>query len=308
MKLVTFTADGRTRLGAWRDGRCYDLNAAAALAGRPTIAPDLRGFLALGEEGLDGAQAVLDAVAAEGDVALAGIVFERGQVTLEPPVTDPSKIIAIGLNYRDHCLECNLPVPDVMTVFGKFPSALTGDRQPIVLPPREVTEQVDFEAELAVVIGRQGVDIPESRAYDYIAGYLCLNDVSARDVQFGDGGKQWLHGKSFDTFAPTGPWLVTRDEVPDPHTLDITCEVNGQRYQASNTRHLIFSVPYLVSELSKSITLFPGDIISTGTPGGVGVFRDPPVFLAPGDEVVVTVAGVGRLTNPVVSGPPTRPA
>ena len=287
MKLVTFTAAGRTRLGVWRDDRCWDIHAAA-----PNLPTDMRSLLAAGDDAL---QAVADAVES------ADVSYTADEITFEPPVTDPSKIIAIGLNYRDHCLECDIPVPEVMTVFGKFPSALTGHRQPIVLPPTETCSQGDYEAELAVVIGREGVDIPADEAYDYIAGYTCLHDVSGRDVQFGDGGKQWLHGKSFNTFCPMGPWLVTRDEIPDPHTLDISCEINGERYQDSNTKNLIFTVPYLVSELSKSITLLPGDVISTGTPGGVGVFRDPPILLKPGDECVVTVEGIGSLINPVVA-------
>lgn len=302
MKLITFAADGAVRLGAYHEGSCYDLNAAAKLAadGPQTVAAGMRALLEAGEAGLERARAALRLALSSEPVGLAGVAFERQAVTLLPPVPDPTKIIAIGQNYRDHCAEQSIPVPEVITVFAKFPSALIGDGQPIRLPPPSVSQQVDFEAELAVVIGRSGVDIPEAGAYDYIAGYTICHDVSARDVQFGDGGKQWLHGKSFDTFAPLGPWLVTRDEIPDPHTLDISLEVNGRRYQESNTRHLVFTVPYLVAELSKSLTLHAGDIISTGTPGGVGVFRNPPIFLQPGDECCLTVQGIGRLINPVV--------
>lgn len=301
MKLVTFTADDKQRLGAYVDGQCYDLNAAAKLSadGPQQVACCLRSLLNAGDEGLAKAKAALDLALKADAVSLAGVAWDRDAVVLSAPVTNPSKIIAIGLNYRDHCLECDIPVPEVMTVFGKFPSALTGDRQPILLPPEDVSNQVDYEAELAVVIGKQGKNIPVEEAYDYIVGYTCCHDVSGRDVQFGDGGKQWLHGKSFDTFAPMGPWLVTKDEIPDPHVLDVWCELNGERLQDSNTKHLIFDVPCLLSELSKSLTLNPGDVISTGTPGGVGVFRDPPILLKDGDTVVVHVDGIGELTNPV---------
>lgn len=157
---------------------------------------------------------------------------------------------------------------------------------------------MDYEAEFAVVIGKRGKQIPEEKAYDYVAGYMILHDVSARDLQFSDG--QWFRGKSCDTFAPTGPWIVTRDEIKDPHNLRISLTLNGETMQDSNTSNLIFKVPYLISYLSQSITWEVGDLISTGTPPGVGVFRKPPVFLAPGDTVSVTVEGLGTLTNPVV--------
>ncbi len=302
MKLLTFTADGRTRLGAWADGRIVDLNAAAKLSadGPQEVAADMQSLIRAGADGLQRAAAALALAPAADPVAAAGVIFERPAVQLEAPVTDPQKIIAIGLNYRDHCVEQNIPVPEAMTVFAKFPSALIGDGQPIRLPPSAVSRQVDFEAELAVVIGRGGSNIPESEAYQHVFGYTICHDVSARDVQFGDGGKQWIHGKSFDTFAPLGPWIVTADEIADPHRLDISMDVNGVRLQDSNTQHLIFTVPYLIAELSKSLTLLPGDIISTGTPGGVGVFREPPIFLKDGDVCTITVAGIGQLTNPVV--------
>ncbi len=302
MKLVTFETNGRRRVGAWHDGRVYDLNAAAKLAatGPQHVADSVKELLAAGLDGLATARAALQLAFDADAPALAGVAFDRAAVTLLAPVPDPSKVIAIGLNYRDHCTEQNIPVPEVMTVFAKFPSAVIGDGQPIRLPSRELTQQVDYEAELAVVIGRQGVDIPREQAYDYVAGYTICHDVSARDVQFGDGGKQWIHGKSFDTFCPLGPWLVTRDEIPDPHTLAISFDLNGQRVQESSTRHLVFDVPYLISELSRSITLHPGDVISTGTPGGVGVFRTPPLFLKDGDVCRVTIERIGTLTNPVV--------
>jgi 2-keto-4-pentenoate hydratase/2-oxohepta-3-ene-1,7-dioic acid hydratase in catechol pathway len=211
-------------------------------------------------------------------------------------VANPSKIVCVGLNYHDHCLEQGLDVPERPVLFAKFPSAIIGHEDEITWPEGS-SDKVDYEAELAVVIGRRGRHIPVDDAYDYIAGYACLNDVSARDVQFADG--QWIRGKSFDTFCPMGPYLVTKDEFPDPHDLRIRCWVNGELRQDSNTRELVFNVPQLVAYISRTATLMPGDIISTGTPGGVGVFLDPPVFLKPGDVVEVEIEKLGRLRNRV---------
>ncbi|MCC7491324.1 MAG: fumarylacetoacetate hydrolase family protein [Fimbriimonadaceae bacterium] len=304
MKLATFSAAGRTRLGALRGDRWIDLNAAAQLAADApqTVADSLRELLAGGEPALARAAAALAAVDAADPPALAGVAFRRDEITLLPPIPDPSKILAIGQNYRDPCAEQNVPVPEALALFAKYPSALVGDGQPIRLPPVALTQQVDYEAELAFVIGRGGCNIPLDEAYEHVAGYTICHDVSARDVQFGDGGKQWVHGKSFDTFCPLGPVLVTRDELPDPHTLDISLEINGECLQRSNTHNLVFTVPFLVSELSRSLTLCPGDIVTTGTPGGVGFFRQPQRFLRPGDEVIVRIAGIGELRNPVIAG------
>jgi acylpyruvate hydrolase len=301
MKLLTFERDGLRRLGAFQDGAVIDLNAASALAADspPAAFGSLKALLAAGPEGLAWARAALAAAAGLAPAGRAGVVFAPEAVTWLAPVPDPQKIIAIGLNYKDHCVEQNLPEPTVMTVFCKFPSALIGPGAAILLPPPATCRQVDYEAELAVVIGCGGRDIPADQALAAVGGYTCCNDVSGRDVQYGDGGRQWVHGKSFDTFCPLGPWLVTADEIADPHTLDIALEVNGERLQASNTANLVFRVPYLIAELSKSLTLLPGDVITTGTPGGVGVFRQPQRFLAAGDEVVVRIAGIGELHNPV---------
>lgn len=303
MKLASFFVDDRTRVGAWHEGRLIDLNAAAALLpdGLGVLAPSMKALLAMGDPGLAQARHILAAVDREDAVGLAGVAFGLSEVTLLPPVPDPQKILAIGLNYRDHCEEQGLPEPQVITLFCKFPSAVAGCGQPIVLPLPTVTEKVDYEAELAVVIGREACDVLEENAYDYVAGYTCCNDVSARDVQVGDGGRQWVHAKSFNTFAPLGPWLVTRDEIADPHELGIQSLLNGQVMQDSNTKNLVFRVPYLVAELSKSLTLLPGDIITTGTPGGVGLHRDPPVFLRCGDSISVSIERIGTLTNPVVA-------
>ena len=225
------------------------------------------------------------------------IAHPLASTPLLAPVGDPQKIVCIGQNYRDHCEEQNQPLPERAIIFAKFPTALAGPGQPIRLP--KISEQVDYEAELAFVIGKRGRNIPESQAKEYVAGYMCLNDVSARDIQFSD--KQWVRGKTFDTFAPTGPALVTADEIADPHDLDISLTLNGTVMQSSNTSNLIFGVYYLVSYLSQVFTLEPGDIVTTGTPGGVGVFRKPPVFLKPGDEVSITIEGLGTLTNPVMA-------
>ena len=186
--------------------------------------------------------------------------------------------------------------PDRPILFAKFPSSIIGPGDEITWPP-EASRKVDHEAELAVIIGREGRHIPIDQAYDYVAGYTIVNDVSARDVQFSDG--QWVRGKSFDTFCPMGPYLLTADEVPDPHTLRIRCWVNGELRQDSNTRELIFKVPDLLAYISKTCTLMPGDILSTGTPGGVGVFRDPQVFLKTGDLVEIEIDKLGRLRNRV---------
>lgn len=299
MKLATFLAAGRTRLGALHGEWLVDLNAAAALApdGPAEVAPSLKALLALGEDGLAAAQRALDAAAEADPVALAGVAFDPAAVTFLAPVPDPQKILCIGQNYRDHCEEQGKPVPERMAVFGKWPTTVIGAGAIIRLP--EVAQAVDYEAELAVVIGRAGGNIPLERAYEHVAGYTCLNDVSARDIQYADGGGQWLRGKSFDTFCPMGPYLVTRDELPDPHTLPIGCTLNGQVMQRSNTSNLVFRVDYLVAELSRGVTLLPGDVITTGTPGGVGWFREPRVLLRHGDEVVVTIEGVGSLRNTV---------
>ena len=225
-----------------------------------------------------------------------GLLTPLEKVRLRAPIGRPGKITCVGLNYADHAREQGIEPPKQPIFFLKSINTLCGPGDPILLPPNST--QVDYEAEFAVVIGKAGRRIPEEKAYQYVAGYTILNDVSARDMQFGD--KQWYRGKSCDTFAPTGPWIVTADEVPDPHNLGISLTLNGQTMQDSNTSNLIFKVPYLISYLSQSMTWEVGDLISTGTPPGVGVFRKPPVFLKPGDSVSVTVEQLGTLTNPVV--------
>jgi len=214
------------------------------------------------------------------------------------PLFRPRNVLCIGLNYKDHAAESGLPLPEKPVVFAKFTGCITGPNEPIVLPPD--TTEVDYEAELAAVIGRRCRGASASEALDYVAGYTCLNDVSARDFQRGDG--QWVRAKSQDSFGPMGPYLVTPDEISGPQSLPIRCRVNGELLQNSNTDKMIFSVSELIAFISRGITLEPGDVISTGTPHGIGAVRKPPIFLKPGDEVVVEIEGLGRLSNPVKAG------
>lgn len=213
------------------------------------------------------------------------------------PVPRPGKILCIGLNYRDHAAESNMPIPEKPVVFSKFSTAVIAPGEPVVLP--STSKQVDYEAELAVVIGRRAKHVAAERAYDYVLGYTAFNDVTARDFQFADG--QWQRGKSCDTFAPMGQTIVTTDAVPDPHKLSIRLTLNGKTMQESNTDQLIFGVPALIEFLSQTITLEPGDVIATGTPSGVGFARKPPVFLKPGDDMEVIIEGVSGIGTPVIS-------
>jgi acylpyruvate hydrolase len=218
------------------------------------------------------------------------------EVRLRAPLRRPGKIVCVGLNYESHRAEQGLKTPARPVLFLKSDNTICGPGDPIVLPPNST--EVDYEAEFAVVIGKRGKGIPEEKVFEHIAGYTILNDVSARDMQYGD--RQWFRGKSCDTFAPTGPCIVTADEIPDPHSLRISLTLNGRTMQDSNTHDLIFKIPFLVSYLSQSLTWEAGDLLSTGTPGGVGHYRKPPVYLKPGDTVSVTVEGIGTLTNPVL--------
>jgi len=211
------------------------------------------------------------------------------------PIDRPEKIVCVGLNYRDHAEEQGTELPGAPLLFAKWPNALIGPGDPIVIP--RASEKVDYEAELGVVIGSRVRGISEENALEAVRGYLCLNDVSARDLQFSDG--QWTRGKSPDTFCPVGPRLVPRDEVPDPQALGIRCRLNGELMQDSTTANMIFGVAAIVAYASATMTLEPGDLIATGTPAGVGVFRDPQVLLKDGDEVTVEIDGLGALTNPV---------
>jgi 2-keto-4-pentenoate hydratase/2-oxohepta-3-ene-1,7-dioic acid hydratase in catechol pathway len=212
------------------------------------------------------------------------------------PAVFPSKILAIGRNYADHAIEGGTAPPAAPLLFNKLPNSLSAHNAPIVLP--QISQKVDYEAELAVVIGRKAKRVSEGQALDHVFGFSLINDVSARDLQFGDG--QWTRGKGLDTFAPLGPFITTRDEIRDVQALKIEGRLNGEVMQSSNTGKMIFKVAYLVSYLSQGLTLEPGDVIATGTPEGVGFFRDPPVLLKAGDVFEVEIEGLGTLRNPVV--------
>ena len=222
-----------------------------------------------------------------------------GNAKFAPPIFSPPKILCIGLNYRDHAIEGGKAIPAEPVLFGKFPNTLCAHGDPIRLP--RVSKKVDYEAELVVVIGRTGRDISEADAMKYVGGYTIGHDVSARDWQMRGEAKQWIIGKTFDTFAPVGPELVTADELPDPHDLRIQTRLNGRTMQDSNTREFIFTVPQLIAYLSQVMTLEPGDLIFTGTPPGVGFARKPPVWLQPGDVIEIEIDRIGVLRNPVVS-------
>ena len=276
MRLVTFdTPTLASRAGLLTGDRVIDLQA-VGLPGnmREILAGDLERVASLSAE-------------------RAAVSHPLSAVHLGPPIPDPQKIVCVGQNYRDHCHEQHVQIPGQPIVFAKFATCLAGPRDNILLP--KISQQIDFEIELAFVIGRGGKHIPEERALDHVAGYMVFNDVTARDVQFAD--KQWVRGKSFDTFAPCGPALVTRDEIPDPQNLKLELAVNGAVMQSSNTNQMIFGVAHLISFLSRSLTWTPGDIVATGTPPGVGVFRKPPVFLKAGDRVTATVEKLGSLEN-----------
>lgn len=281
MKFITFAVGDDTHLGLVRGDQVIDL----ADASRGRLPTDMLAFLRQGEPALQLAREFEQH-------ATASLVLS--EVTLLAPVPNPPKVVAIGLNYMDHCRETNSEPPRVPVIFAKFSSSVVGPGAAIRWDPA-LTRQVDYEAELAVVIGRTARCVSAADTLDYVAGYTICNDVSARDLQFGD--RQWVRSKSLDTFCPLGPWLVTRDEIPDPHHLSIRCVVNGQALQDSTTDEMVFRVPQLIEFISRAFTLLPGDVIATGTPGGVGVFRSPQVFLKDGDVVTVEIEALGQLTN-----------
>lgn len=283
MRLATYRTRNGWRAGVALEGRLVDLRDALGASAPPTVREAI-------EESLDTADVLARCrhVLAEAPPLSA--------VTLGPPVPNPSKILCIGLNYRSHADEADIVVPDVPTVFAKFPNALIGHDAPITELP--LSQQLDFEGELAVVIGRRGRDIAEHEALAHVAGCTALNDVSARDLQFQTS--QWTIGKISDGFAPCGPWLVTLDELRDVQSLQLQTRVNGEVMQSASTSEMVFGVAKLISFLSSVVTLEPGDLIATGTPAGVGAARTPPVFLAPGDRVEIEIEGIGTLGNTVV--------
>ncbi|MBV9303313.1 MAG: fumarylacetoacetate hydrolase family protein [Acidobacteriaceae bacterium] len=224
-------------------------------------------------------------------------MYPLQQVRLLAPIPKPRKLICVGLNYRDHAAETGAQIPKVPTIFNKFATSVIGPEANIVLP--KVSHLIDYEAEFAFVIAPGGRNVPADNWREHVFGYTLVNDVTARDYQ--RATSQWLMGKTFDTFAPMGPWIVTADEISDPHELDIQLQVNGELLQDSNTRELIFKIPDLIAFLSSVFTLEPGDIVSTGTPAGVGFVRKPPRFLHPEDEVAVKIPAIGELRNRVVA-------
>jgi 2-keto-4-pentenoate hydratase/2-oxohepta-3-ene-1,7-dioic acid hydratase in catechol pathway len=285
MKLISYATDTGSRVAGRRGDYLVDLNLTD-----PELPTTMKELLRLGTSGLERARAAIQG----------GSPIQPQSLRLLAPVPDPEKVICVGLNYADHAAESRLPIPTEPVIFNKFPTALIGHQAPIVLP--KISDRVDYEAELVVVIGSAGRDIPESQAMNHVAGYACGHDVSARDWQLDKPAGQWLLGKTFDTFAPLGPHLVTTDEIDDPGSLEIRLRLNGQVLQHSNTNQLIFSIPHLIHYISKVCTLKPGDVIFTGTPPGVGMARKPQIFLQPGDLVEVDIEKIGVLANPVIGG------
>jgi 2-keto-4-pentenoate hydratase/2-oxohepta-3-ene-1,7-dioic acid hydratase in catechol pathway len=281
LRFVTIQREGYTEPGVIADGELIGLGGA--------------GFADLISVITGGADAI-DRVHRWAGSPPGGDRHNPAKMKLAAPIPRPPKIICIGLNYRDHAIESNMPIPQTPTVFAKFPTAVIGPGQPIVLP--KSSTQPDYEAEFAVVIGKKCRHVSEAHWRDVVFGYTIVNDVSARDYQMATS--QWMIGKTFDTFAPIGPAVVTVDEIEDPHDLAISLELSGEVLQNSNTNQLIFKVPQLIAYLSSVFTLEPGDVIATGTPSGVGFARKPPRFLRAGDECRVRVEGIGELYNPVV--------
>lgn len=314
MHLVTYDQFGQARIGARLGEQIVDLNRAhkakveadndpAELAVAEARLPtDMMALLRQGPAGLEAVTQAVEFVqarqaAAAESMAKKGILLSMAQITLLPPILRPEKLVCLGLNYRAHAAEGNWAPPDYPMLFHKTANCLIGDGQAIVAP--RVSDQIDYEGELAVIIGRRGKHIAETEALSYVAGYAVANDVSARDLQ--TRTRQFTTGKMLDTFCPLGPALVTSDEIADPNNLEIKTTLNGQVMQHSNTQHMIFAVPFIISYISEFATLEPGDIILTGTPEGVGKARDPQVFLKPGDTITVEIENVGTLTNPVVA-------
>ncbi|HEV3151411.1 MAG TPA: fumarylacetoacetate hydrolase family protein [Acidobacteriaceae bacterium] len=285
MKLITF----RRSTGAAPEPGVLQKNAVYPLT--PLGYADAESFIAAGEKALASTKAMTSQSAS----------VPLSSVQLLSPLLHPQRIFCVGLNYQDHATESKMAVQAVPTIFMKLPSAITGPDSDIVLPDNST--QPDYEAELAVVIGRSARNVTRDNWRQYVFGYTILNDVSARDVQLATS--QWTLGKSFPTFCPIGPCVVTADELKDPHSLDVRLTIDGETMQHANTRDLIFDIPAVLGYISTIVPLEPGDIVSTGTPQGVGLGRTPPRWMRPGEEVVIEISGIGRLVNKTVA---TRPA
>ena len=280
MKLATFTHGGTTRIGKVSGDSVIDLATAD-----PSLPASMIAFLEAGDAAMAAAEKA------------SGPAILLADVTLEAPIMKPGKVMAIGLNYGDHVKEAGLDIPENQIWFTKSPTGCVGDGAGVLKPA--VSDMVDWEAELVMVIGKRARNVPRERAHEIVAGYCCGNDISVRDWQF--HSPQFTIGKSFDTHGPIGPWITTSDEGGDPHDLDIKCLVNGEEKQSSNTRHLIFDCFDQIAELTKVMTLEPGDIIFSGTPGGVGIAMQPPQFMKVGDSVTIEISKLGAITNTLVA-------
>ena len=277
MKLIRFGQKGKAKPGLWKDGKIVDLGEIF-----PQI-PDISETFFI--------EGWLEKVAGVKHPGL------KVQTRIASPIHRPSKIICLGKNYAEHAKEGGFENPEKPLIFCKTPNALSGPYDPIILP--RSSGQVDWEVELAVIIGKEGKRINKTEAFNYVAGFTVMNDVSGREAQFSDS--QWFRGKSFDSFAPAGPFIVTPDEIEDVNNLRLTAVVDGEIMQDGNTRDMIFDIPTIIENISEDITLIPGDIISTGTPAGVGIFRDPPVVLKPGNVVECHIEKIGTIINKVVT-------
>ncbi|XP_028391146.1 fumarylacetoacetate hydrolase domain-containing protein 2-like [Dendronephthya gigantea] len=285
MRLVQFFHNNNTRIGVEvsENGDIVDITAVDA-----SIPNDTRSFLEAGDSAL---------TAARRAASSGKCVIKREDVKIKAPIQSPEKIICLGMNYVDHCVEQNQPIPETPILFFKLPSAVIGAEDIIVCP--DIVKELDYEVELAIMIGKTGHHLKESEAMDHVFGYTVAHDVSARDWQLRKNNGQWGLGKSFDTFCPLGPCIVHKNGVSDPHKLGIRCRINGETMQNSNTEKMVFKTAAAVSYISQFMTLKPGDVILTGTPPGVGCFRKPPVFLKKGDVVEVEIDEIGTLRNTV---------
>jgi 2-keto-4-pentenoate hydratase/2-oxohepta-3-ene-1,7-dioic acid hydratase in catechol pathway len=282
MKLVSYHSSRGPRAGRLDGDQILDLNEADA-----SLPASVRELLALGSDGLKRA------------AAAKGKTQPLGEVKLLAPIVDPPKILCVGANYADHAAESGMAIPTEPIIFSKLSTTLCGPNDVVRLP--RVAHKVDYEAELVVIIGKTGKNIPLARAMEHVAGYACGHDVSARDWQKGKPGGQWTLGKGFDTFGPLGPFLATPDEVGDPNNLRVQLRLNGQTMQDSNTSQFIFKIDFLIEYISACVTLQPGDLLYTGTPPGVGFARNPPVWLKPGDVTEVEIEKLGVLRNSFAS-------
>ncbi|MDM5284648.1 fumarylacetoacetate hydrolase family protein [Peribacillus castrilensis] len=287
MKIATFSVQTEQHIGLVKDDQIISLTA----LGPEEFPACMKKFIERGSELRSRAEQLIEQRVND------DAIFKLSEVNILPPIAKPDKIICVGLNYFDHCKETGMEPPESPVIFSKYANAIAGHNDAIEIPINST--EVDFEAELAFVIGREAKHVSEEEADDYVFGYTIMNDISARDLQFQDG--QWSRGKTADTFAPFGPVIVTKDEVGDPHNLAISLELNGEIMQDSNTSNLIFTVPKIISFLSQSMTLMPGDLIATGTPPGVGMGRNPKIWLKNGDRMNVSIEKIGTLSNHVLA-------